>query len=321
MFLLSFRPAVVLPSPDYYTVAVRFCPLLFNLRESKTPPVIPLPYRMIFAIATKCSVYLYDTQQRLPFGLISNINYTRLTDLAWSNDANTLLVSSTDGYCSIVQFADGELGQEYKEQSLQDILMSNAAKDEPVKKKKKVKRTIGAKKEDDKEKSPSVEEKENEDEKMDVDSANAGVSIITDPPKAIKGNAHGDNIIKSNDIFSPEKQVGSPATPIQVRKFPRAVEEDKSPPKNDGSAMAAVTTPKNSHVFSSKTPTRIEVRRHSRVLQSQPAGKVNEPDELSKAILHSPMDRKLPPVNAEKTTPRRIELQTISTPKSKKKLL
>lgn len=275
---------------------------------------------MIYAVATKCSVYLYDTQQRLPFGLISNIHYTRLTDLAWSNDGNTLLVSSTDGYCSIVQFTDGELGQSYKEQSLQDILLSKAAKDEPMKKKKKVKRTNGAKKDDDKEKSPSVDEKENDDEKMDVDPPLAEISIAI-KPETIKDKAPVDNIIKSNEIFSPEKQVGSPATPIQVRKFPRAIEEDVSPPKNEDRRFAAVTTPKASHVFSSKTPTRIEVRRHSRVLQSQPAGKVNEADALSKAILNSPMDRKLPAVNAEKTTPRRIELQTISTPKSKKKLL
>ena len=48
-------PSIVLPSPDQYTVAVRFCPLLFELRKHKNDqkPIIPLPYRMIFAVATK----------------------------------------------------------------------------------------------------------------------------------------------------------------------------------------------------------------------------------------------------------------------------
>lgn len=107
------QPAITLPSPDQYTVAVRFCPQYFKLRphpENK-PPVIPLPYRMIFAVATKSSVYLYDTQQKTPFALISNIHYTRLTDISWSGDGKILIVSSTDGFCSMISFNDGELGE------------------------------------------------------------------------------------------------------------------------------------------------------------------------------------------------------------------
>lgn len=305
------RPVAVLPSPDQFTVAVRFCPLLFELRDSKSEPLIPLPYRMIYAIATKCSVYLYDTQQRIPFGLISNIHYTRLTDLAWSNDGNTLLVSSTDGYCSIVQFNDGELGKVYTEQTIQDILAAKTAKDEPKKKKKnrKVK----------KEKSPSIEQ-------MEVDERN----LLTNLPECIKDEIPVDKIIKSNETFSPEKRIGSPATPIQVRKFPRNLEEPTeaekklTPPKNEDLKPIDVVTPKGSFVHHPKTPTPIEVRRVPRVLQQQVAGKTNDTDDWTKPLTESPMDRKLP-TNDESTaapkTPRRIELQTISTPKSKKKLL
>ena len=68
---------------------------------------------MIFAVATKSSVYLYDTQQQMPFGLISNIHYTRLTDLTWSSDGTILIVSSTDGFCTLITFADEELGEIY----------------------------------------------------------------------------------------------------------------------------------------------------------------------------------------------------------------
>lgn len=280
---------------------------------------------MIFAIATKCSVYLYDTQQKLPFGLISNIHYTRLTDLAWSNDGNTLLASSTDGYCSIVQFVDGELGKVYKEQTIKDIVTAKTYKDEP-KKKKKAKKSNIMKRDDEVEKSPTGEEKENADENMEVDlPVKESISIIK-LPESIKEIIPVNKIIKSSEIFSPEKQVRSPPKPIQVRKYPRNVEElDSSPPaKQCPQVPNVVTTPKGPSFFSSKTPTRIEVRRHARVPVSQPAEKASDVDDFSKSLQQSPMDRKLPAVNAETLTPktpRRIELQTISTPKSKKKLL
>lgn len=68
---------------------------------------------MIYAIASKSSVYLYDTQQKIPFGCISNIHYARLTDLTWSGDGNILIVSSVDGFCTVITFEDGELGKIY----------------------------------------------------------------------------------------------------------------------------------------------------------------------------------------------------------------
>ncbi|PNF28575.1 hypothetical protein B7P43_G09388 [Cryptotermes secundus] len=105
------RPAVYLPSNNQYTVAVRCCPLLFELRDRES--MFALPYRMILAVATQNSVLLYDTQQPEPFGIVSNIHYTRLTDLTWSSSGRMLVVSSTDGYCSIVTFAVGELGVVY----------------------------------------------------------------------------------------------------------------------------------------------------------------------------------------------------------------
>lgn len=268
---------------------------------------------MIFAIATKCSVYLYDTQQKLPFGLISNIHYTRLTDLAWSNDGNTLLVSSTDGYCSIVQFADGELGKIYEEQSIQDIIALNTAK-EQTKKKKKVKKP---KKE---EKSPSSKGKKT-DEAMDIEPSNAE-NVLVDLPESVKEKISGAQIIKSNELFSPEKQVGSPVTPIQVRKFPRVMEElDVSPPKNENMKIPDAITPKAASFFSSKTPTRIEVRRQARPVQSQATGLINDGDSEMKAGIGSPMDRKIPTDNTTPKNLRRVELTTISTPKSKKKIL
>ncbi|GLG94928.1 uncharacterized protein GBIM_21335, partial [Gryllus bimaculatus] len=60
------------------------------------------------------NVILYDTQQSEPIALITNIHYTRLTDLSWSSDGQVLIASSTDGYCSIITFSEEELGEIYE---------------------------------------------------------------------------------------------------------------------------------------------------------------------------------------------------------------
>ncbi|XP_020787570.1 chromatin assembly factor 1 subunit B [Boleophthalmus pectinirostris] len=117
------RPVAHLPCPSKATLAVRCCPVYFELRTKKTedgsvetlPNVFQLPYRMVFAVASEDSIFLYDTQQTLPFGLVSNIHYHTLSDLTWSQDGSFLAVSSTDGYCSFLSFAPGELGTALKE--------------------------------------------------------------------------------------------------------------------------------------------------------------------------------------------------------------
>ena len=345
---INFRPALVLPSPDQYTVAVRFCPILFELRDSKAKPIIPLPYRMIFAVATKCSVYLYDTQQKIPFGLISNIHYTRLTDLSWSNNGKVLLVSSTDGYCSIVHFSNGELGEIYKEKSLQEIIDAKTVMDCEPKKKKKVKKNGRAN--GDLTKSVSAEDNKmdvenDENEEMEVDEIpkeSVDKISLDNLPESIKEMIPVDKIIKSNEIFSPEKQVGSTATPIQVRKCPRVPEElkdsseidtNKTPAKSsdNNNEESNATTPKAS--ISSKTPNRIEIRRYPRTF-TQINGTANEKEKKVEEnswpkptfMSTSPMERKLQQssekINSIESpkTPRRVEFHTIA-PKSKKKLL
>lgn len=47
------------------------------------PNIFQLPYRMVFAVASEDSILLYDTQQALPFGLVSNIHYHTISDLTW----------------------------------------------------------------------------------------------------------------------------------------------------------------------------------------------------------------------------------------------
>merc|ERR1712142_884094 len=122
------RPALCLPTKDKYTIAVRFSPKIYALRtvkKSNTPSEVTskswetanslfcLPYRLIYAVATQNAIMFYDTQQAAPFGRVSNVHYTGLTDLTWSPCGNILFASSSDGYCSIITFSPGELGEEY----------------------------------------------------------------------------------------------------------------------------------------------------------------------------------------------------------------
>lgn len=121
-----------------YTIAVSFCPVFFELLPG-SEPIVPLPYRVIWAVATQNAVLLYDSQHNTPLAYLSHIHYTRLSDLNWSPDGRLLVVASTDGYCSCVTFSPGELGtpladqQKYKPQLLE----------EKTKGKKKTKKLIG----------------------------------------------------------------------------------------------------------------------------------------------------------------------------------
>lgn len=136
------RPVAHLPCPSKATLAVRCCPVYFELRTKKgedgtvqaLPNVFQLPYRMVFAVASEDSILLYDTQQKLPFGLVSNIHYHTLSDLTWSRGGSFLAVSSTDGYCSFLSFSPGELGTPLKEPPTLEIFVPSSGVEKKGKK-------------------------------------------------------------------------------------------------------------------------------------------------------------------------------------------
>ncbi|KAL8277117.1 hypothetical protein RQP46_010445 [Phenoliferia psychrophenolica] len=147
------RPPIAhLPGHKTTSIAIRFCPVLWQLRVlrpdgddeeavvklgtatvdmrlpgDEVPPgsgtsgaerpksLFDLPYRMVYAVATLDCVFLYDTQQAGPICVFGNLHYAPFTDLTWSSDGQTLVVSSQDGYCSIVAFDPLELGTPYQE--------------------------------------------------------------------------------------------------------------------------------------------------------------------------------------------------------------
>uniref|UniRef100_A0A667WWL6 Chromatin assembly factor 1, subunit B n=1 Tax=Myripristis murdjan TaxID=586833 RepID=A0A667WWL6_9TELE len=129
------RPIAHLPCPTKATLAVRCCPVYFELRTKKGEGKNKyLPYRMVFAVASEDSIFLYDTQQTLPFGFVSNIHYHTLSDLTWSRDGSFLAVSSTDGYCSFLSFSPGELGTPLKEPPALEVITPTNGPDKKGKK-------------------------------------------------------------------------------------------------------------------------------------------------------------------------------------------
>ncbi|CAH0714720.1 unnamed protein product, partial [Brenthis ino] len=103
-------PACVVPCGEP-ALAARWAPVGLRARAGAPPPAWRLPRRRLLAVATRRSLLLYDTQQKTPVALISNMHYTRLTDLTWSPDGRILVASSTDGFCSVISFEEGELGE------------------------------------------------------------------------------------------------------------------------------------------------------------------------------------------------------------------
>merc|ERR1712118_42765 len=69
-----------------------------------------LPYRMYLAVASADSVLIYDTETMQCIVFIGGLHLAGITDLAWSPDGKMIATSSRDGFCSIISFEDGDLG-------------------------------------------------------------------------------------------------------------------------------------------------------------------------------------------------------------------
>ncbi|KAL0945830.1 hypothetical protein HGRIS_012114 [Hohenbuehelia grisea] len=69
-----------------------------------TGAIFALPYRMLFAVVTMDAVAIYDTQQAGPVCLLTKLHYDEFTDLSWSPDGQCLILSSRDGYCTLIMF-------------------------------------------------------------------------------------------------------------------------------------------------------------------------------------------------------------------------
>lgn len=109
------------------SVAVKPSPVLYKLPDSvpmetnenatetslATMSPTGLPYRSIFAVLTQDSVLIYDTHHDRPLVIARGLHYAGLTDCTWSVDGRQLVVSSSDGYLSILSFDENEFGEVY----------------------------------------------------------------------------------------------------------------------------------------------------------------------------------------------------------------
>lgn len=103
--------------------------------SSLTSSVFALPYRMLYAVATMDTITIYDTQQAGPICLLTKLHYDEFTDMSWyvvlrwygfvanaddrSPDGQSLILSSRDGYCTIVVFDDILPAYHTQQQTLQ----------------------------------------------------------------------------------------------------------------------------------------------------------------------------------------------------------
>lgn len=117
------RPLSILPiMNDQEVIAISICPTLF---PSTSPSA---PYRMIFALITKTSLFFYDQLSLEPFAYARRIHLLSLTDGSWSHDGRLFVASSEDGYLTFVTFTDQCLGGPCLSDSdkILDEMMNNA---------------------------------------------------------------------------------------------------------------------------------------------------------------------------------------------------
>ena len=120
MVTIFHRPILHLPCGVDPSFVVKCNPILFELQKNETGEIHPapwyqLPYRIVFAVGTKSEVIIYDTQHASAIANISGYHLASITDLAWSPNSNTLIVSSRDAFCSIITFGQNEIGIPYVE--------------------------------------------------------------------------------------------------------------------------------------------------------------------------------------------------------------
>ncbi|KAJ7753884.1 chromatin assembly complex protein [Mycena olivaceomarginata] len=98
------KPGTPVPG---YTASASVTPNTASVTPNIAPgtgSVFALPYRMLYAVVTMDTVAIYDTQQAGPVCLLTKLHYDEFTDLTWSPDGQCLMLSSRDGYCTLVTF-------------------------------------------------------------------------------------------------------------------------------------------------------------------------------------------------------------------------
>lgn len=221
------KPAAVLPGFKQAVTVVRSCPVKFNLRKNSdgvANSVVDLPYRLVFAVASSDTVLLYDSQTLEPFSLLSNIHYAAITDITWSRDALRLVISSRDGFCTIIQFDENELGEIYSETTsvpnLNGVCTKSDSKDGqvPSNDDKQIKRDI--------QHEISTESRENEVDMTDISSKTEidDRKTSTQDAESRQERHRTDSPSESMETNRTDKEQNSPSVSSSQDKKPRRVQ-------------------------------------------------------------------------------------------------
>lgn len=81
-------------------IGIRCNPRLFPLKSTS---MFALPYRVVWAAYSVDSVAIFDTSSKCPKLVISDLHYGSLTDVSWSPSGLELIVTATDGFCSLIR--------------------------------------------------------------------------------------------------------------------------------------------------------------------------------------------------------------------------
>jgi len=203
------------------------------------------------------------------------------------------MVSSTDGYCSVITFSKGELGEPYKkkDQSTQEKSQGSTSNSTPVK-----------------------EEPANTEDAKPV--ANFEPTEDQQMPLGDKPSLGDDNSVRQTVTSSSEPSVeSSAASSAEVSEKKPSVESDVE--VISGKQPAVESGVKEAPNNESKTEPS-EESCDVQVMKVNDSEVAELPSDIKSKLTVS--DKILTPVASEKKA-RRVQLITLSSPKSKKKLL
>lgn len=246
-----------------------------------------------------------------------------------SSDGRVIVVSSTDGYCSVITFAENELGTVYKGDNDK---LENKNNEET-----KTSNLVNKEKVDIKTKTELPDNsKENNVESMilgETEDANMGTNFISTKEENVQLNLKEDPQSKQSEKPVERKTVGEPED--------KAMEVDDFQLVYEGTITEAVLEKKDAsetklsvqlNKTNSSPEKKIEPQENSPIIVDKPEPSLESPvknmdttkiqqESLSSPVSSSTSAINVTPGNSNKKTPRRVQLITLSSPKSKKKLL
>lgn len=117
---ISGMPVALIGGFSHPVLGVCVNPRLFQSIDGQS--LFKRPYVIVYAVFTMDTVAVFDTRQKMPIATCKDLHYGSLTDASWAPDGYSLIVTSTDGFCSVISFTMEELGPTISEAEQSDII-------------------------------------------------------------------------------------------------------------------------------------------------------------------------------------------------------